>query len=375
VDAAAAQRNQGIGLLFDGASPDDQHIALSLATGELTYSLMFDLASGRIDGRPGEDLIGNAHARAFVRRYLGADDVVLLNDDDVMVSGHRLRDPNKLAINLYLDLYPNDVVERFDRLLKSIWLYHSRSLDLRRIRTLGSASAPGTLLQPDGENLWSALRNLRDRGRDRRYRTIIGYMAEAFPTFEEISFEQTGAASIYAQFYEKRRRNPIPADAVADGHLQLLLMLTALFGAEPGAPTVIMLDEPELSLHPWALAVLAKAVKEAAAKPWHRQILIATHSPVLISQFQPQEIFASEPADGQTRLRQVSELDGIGDLLDQYAAGSLYMAEQLPTVPDEERTLLVLRHRQGRAAQAAVRGQEGQACWHRGCRVEAADPR
>ena len=90
-----------------------------------------------------------------------------------------------------------------------------------------------------------------------------------------------------------------------------------------------MLDEPEISLHPYALAVLAEAVKLATEK-WNKQVFIATHSPVLISQFAPQNILATQLDDsGQTVITRVSEMDKIKDLLDEYAAGSLYMAEMI----------------------------------------------
>jgi predicted ATPase len=90
-----------------------------------------------------------------------------------------------------------------------------------------------------------------------------------------------------------------------------------------------MFDEPEISLHPYALSVFAKAVKLATAE-WNKQVFIATHSPILISQFDPTNILATEVgAIGQTIIRRVSEIPEISDLLEEYAAGSLYMAEML----------------------------------------------
>ncbi len=90
---------------------------------------------------------------------------------------------------------------------------------------------------------------------------------------------------------------------------------------------MILFDEPETSLHPYALAVLADAFK-LATKKWNKQIFIATHSPVLISQFEAQNILTAEIGEnGQTRMRWVNEIEGVQDLLEEYAVGSLYMAE------------------------------------------------
>ena len=130
---------------------------------------------------------------------------------------------------------------------------------------------------------------------------------------------------MYASFLEKERRRGILASGVSDGFLQLLLLLTALF-SEGDRASVLLFDEPEVSLHPWALAVFAKAVKVAAAR-WNKQIFRATHSPVLISQFEPRDILVAGIEDGRARFDRLHEIEEIRDLLEDYAAGSLYMSE------------------------------------------------
>jgi predicted ATPase len=153
-------------------------------------------------------------------------------------------------------------------------------------------------------------------------------MSKAFPTFESVLVEQTGPSSVYASFREHDKANPIHASGVSDGHLHFLLILLALFAEGPERPSLLLFDEPEISLHPWAIAVLAEAVKVAASE-WSKQVFIATHSPVLISQFEPDAILATEIDGGKTVIRRVSEIEGIEDLLDQYAAGSLYMSQTI----------------------------------------------
>ena len=75
--------------------------------------------------------------------------------------------------------------------------------------------------------------------------------------------------------------------------------------------------------------MFAEAVKHAT-KEWNKQVFIATHSPVLISQFEPEDILATRlDESGQTVLTRVSEMEDIRDLLEEYAVGSLYMAEAI----------------------------------------------
>ena len=90
----------------------------------------------------------------------------------------------------------------------------------------------------------------------------------------------------------------------------------------------MLIDEPETSLHPWAIAVLAKAIKQATEE-WGKQVILATHSPVLISQFDPDQILTVEQEDGRTRITRLSEVEEIKDLLQEYAPGSLYMSEMV----------------------------------------------
>lgn len=204
-------------------------------------------------------------------------------------------------------------------------LYHSRSLNLRELKRLGSPAGIESRVNEDGENLWSVLRVLDGRRLiDERYATVMRYMTEAFPTFSGLILESPAPTVIYARFLESGRERPVYASEMSDGHIQFLFMLTVLFSGEE-AGSLLMIDEPETSLHPWALAVLGSAIREATEK-WDRQIILATHSPVLMSQFEPNELLAVESKEGRTQITRVSEMEDIQDLLQDYAAGSLYMS-------------------------------------------------
>jgi len=154
-------------------------------------------------------------------------------------------------------------------------------------------------------------------------------MRESFPSFDDILIEQTSLSTVYGSLLEKKRQNPIQASGVSDGHLQMLIHLTALFSEGANRDSLILFDEPEISLHPWTISIFAKAVK-LATESWNKQIFIATHSPVLMSQFEPEYILATEVDEiGRTVMKRVSEMEEIKDLLEEYAVGSLYMAEMI----------------------------------------------
>ncbi|HAX74644.1 MAG TPA: hypothetical protein DCY88_02120 [Cyanobacteria bacterium UBA11372] len=330
VDLASSERDHGIGLLWDGAG-EGENISIKLETQTAKYEVSFGYSAGRIESYVGEKLESKEHHQCLIDRKIGSNKAEFYHSMPGKLESEPLREPEKLALTRYVGFDDTDsAASEVDNLLRLVRSYNSRAASLFKLKRFGSEADSGERLQDRCDNLWSVLRNLHSRQViDDRYDTIKEFMRESFPSFNDIFFEQTGRNTVYANFLEKGHRQSIYASGVSDGHLQMLINLTALFSEGRNRNTLILLDEPEISLHPWALAVLAKAVK-LATEEWHKQVFIATHSPVLISQFEPQNIFAAEVNErGESVMRRVSEIEGIQDLLEEYATGSLYMAEMV----------------------------------------------
>ena len=327
VELASSERSHGIGLLWAGA--EDDQISISLADRRVEYALSFELSAGRIEPFAGERLYSKSRKRALIERHVGSDKASLFDSTVNQAAPFTAREPEKLSLTRYLDYDARNTEARaLESLLRYARRYHTRSFLFSRLKRQGSESSQEVWLDDRGENAWSVLRNLHDkRAVDDRFDIITQFMRESFPSFDEVVLEQTGANSVYASFLEKGRRKPIHASGMSDGHLQMLLLLAALFSVE-SRRAVILFDEPEISLHPWALAVLAKAIK-LATREWNKQVFVATHSPVLVGQFEPEDILAMEIEEGRSRPRRLSQIGEIADLLQQYDAGSLYMAEMV----------------------------------------------
>jgi predicted ATPase len=332
-DQASSQRHHGIGVLWDGAEPEE-HIEISLETPSGEYRVSFGYSSGRIEPFVGETLRSKGRLPVtLIDRKIGSDRAAFYHEQQVqMFDAVKLREPEKLALSNYLLFcQPGAEASEVDEILRSLHLYASRSMDFYRLRTLGSDSSHHTHLWDRWQNFWSALRNLSGRqAADSRYETIIGFMRRGFPSaFKDLVFDQLGPDRVYASFVEEDRRQPIQASGVSDGHLQLLGLLTSLFGESANRASVLLFDEPETSLHPHAIATFAEAVKLAASQ-WNRQIFIATHSPVLMSQFGSEQVLAFEAGEARgTRAIRLADVPNIQELLEHYALGSLYMAEEV----------------------------------------------
>ncbi len=330
VDEASSYRSHGIGMLWDGAD-QEANISIKIETHLAEYEVLFGFSQGRIEPFAGETLYSKSHNRRLIDRKIGSDKVEFYSISMKQLAPYTLPDAEKLALNSYLAFEgKSDEAAELDRLLHFVNFYHSRKILLPALKRTGSESSHHTYLWEFGENVWSVLRNIHDkRVIDNRYDTIIKFMRESFPKFEDLVIEQTGPNSVYGSFLENGRQDLIQASGVSDGHLQMLIHLTALFSEGKERGSLIVFDEPETSLHPYAISVFAEAVK-LATKEWNKQVFIATHSPVLISQFDPEDLLATGlDESGQTVLTRVSEMDDIKDLLDSYATGSLYMAEAI----------------------------------------------
>lgn len=329
VEEATADRDHGIGLLWDGEVPADA-FSIEVRTPRARYEMRFRLQSGRIDSRAGESLVLVSEDRELIRRSAGQSAAELFHQELDQRIEVQLREPEKLALTRYLDLEEKTPREAYevDGLFRHLRFHDSRQLDFSGLRRRGSESSHQTRLWDRAGNLWSVLRNLHDRrSLDARFDTILAYMRRAFPKFKDLFLEQTGASVVIGQFIENGRGRPIKASGVSDGFLQLLVLLTSLFSEEQTRPSLVMLDEPETSLHPHAIAELARAVEEATST-WQKQVMLSTHSPVLMSQFAPEHVVLVEPDDrGAATFRRVSDIEEIQDLVQEYALGSLFMAE------------------------------------------------
>ena len=118
----------------------------------------------------------------------------------------------------------------------------------------------------------SYLYYLREVDRD-RFENILDSLRVAFPDLEDLGFPPVAAGMLTMTWKDKKFSNPLYVHEFSEGTLRFLWLTALLQG--PNLSTIIMIDEPEVSLHPELLNLLVDLMREAARRT---QLIVATHS-------------------------------------------------------------------------------------------------
>ena len=212
-------------------------------------------------------------------------------------------------------------------LLKScaIYQFHDTS-DSSNFKTAGDMEDNYFLLE-HGENLAAVLFYL-ERERPRRFQMICRHISRVLPVFDRFQIEAKHGR-VMLRWKAKGMEKTYGAHLTSDGSLRFFALVTLLNLPAEMLPEVIFLDEPELGLHPTAIALVAEMIKLLAND---RQIVVATQSPLLVDEFGLDEIIVLELQDGRTEAHRFDE-DEYRHWLDEYRTGELWQKNLLGGQP------------------------------------------
>lgn len=198
-----------------------------------------------------------------------------------------------------------------------------------QLRWGGSQITSETRLSSDGLNAFCVLRNWRDK-RDFHpaHNFVISALRDAFPGLaDELEFDTAGTVT-NLNIATHGRTASVPVAFAANGWLAGLLHLMAVASAKPGA--VVMIDEFENSLHPFAIRSLVRSMREWAAEK-NLTVVLAGHSPALLDEFNehPEQVFVMEPwRPGQPSMpRRLTDYRD-PEWLKHFSLGELYRHEE-----------------------------------------------
>ena len=176
-------------------------------------------------------------------------------------------------------------------------------------------------LQWDASNLAAFLYRLR-KHHTASYNSIVRTVQLVAPYFKDFELEpmEHNKEKIMLLWLQKDCDGIFNPSQFSDGTLRFICLATLLLQPTELQPGTIIIDEPELGLHPFALTILAEMVQKVAV---NKQVILSTQSTELLNHFEPEDVIVvDKDVDGS----QFKRLDSgsLADWLEDYSLGELW---------------------------------------------------
>ncbi len=174
-------------------------------------------------------------------------------------------------------------------------------------------------LHSNGSNLAAILYRL-EREDTKRYELICRHIARALPGFDRFDIQESYGKALL-RWRAKWSDKTFGAHLTSDGSLRFFALVTLLNLPPEMLPDVILLDEPELGLHPFAIHLIGGMISSLSVE---RQVIVATQSTLLVDTFDIDKIIVLDLKDGQTTFRKLDAREYTIWLEDGYTTGQLW---------------------------------------------------
>ena len=229
--------------------------------------------------------------------------------------------------------HDQELVDRVREYLDDWRIYHFHDTGATSPLKKTAEVNDNRFLRHDGANLAAFLYYLSRKHAD-SYNLIRRTVQLVAPFFDDFRLEPLALneETIRLEWRHRASDAYFAASSLSDGSLRFIALATVLLQPASLRPSVILLDEPELGLHPAAITILAALVKKVSVET---QVVLATQSPLLLDHFQPEDVLVAERAGGQTRF---TRLDGaeLETWLEDYSLGQLWEKNQFGGRPMRE---------------------------------------
>ena len=181
-------------------------------------------------------------------------------------------------------------------------------------------------LRPDGSNLAPIL-HLLQSAHPHHYNRLVRTIRLAVPFFRDFVLRpcQDNKGQIELYWTEQGCDVPLKAHLLSDAIPRFMCLATLLLLPEELKPATILIDEPELGLHPYALKLLAGILRSTSHT---RQIIISTQSVALVDEFAPENIIVADRSMEGTLLHRL-DVPSLTEWLEEYSPGELWQKNLL----------------------------------------------
>lgn len=176
-------------------------------------------------------------------------------------------------------------------------------------------------LRDDARNLAAFLYRLKNH-HEKNYKQIVKAIQLVAPFFGDFFLRPTvdNAEKIQLEWTEAGQDVPFGAGALSDGTLRFICLATVLLQPEEFMPATILIDEPELGLHPFAITALGGLMR--ATSDLH-QLIVSTQSVELVNEFDPDDLIVVEKHDGASTFKR-PDSEKLKEWLSEYTLGDLW---------------------------------------------------
>jgi len=213
-------------------------------------------------------------------------------------------------------------VAEYEQQLRLIKVFHFHDTSARGpLRGACDINGNRGGLRRDGNNLPAVL-YLYSQKFPVAYRRIVAAVKSIAPFFEDFLLEplRLNPNQINLRWLAVGREYEFGPHQLSDGTLRAIALFTLLLGPDEDRPGLIVLDEPELGLHPAAITIFADLVSAASVRS---QIVLATQSPTLVDHFEPQDIIAVNSRNGESVFERLDPVR-LKTWLEEYSIGELW---------------------------------------------------
>ncbi|MEN6575008.1 MAG: AAA family ATPase [Phycisphaerales bacterium] len=172
-------------------------------------------------------------------------------------------------------------------------------------------------LRFDAANIAPFLLELRSNER-KIYDQIVESVHLVAPFFQDFILRPNKQDKVRLRWRQKGSDYPLKPHHLSDGTIRFICLAAALL--QPYPPSTMIIDEPELGLHPYAIEILAELIQAASRKT---QLIVSTQSPALVDCFTPEDIVVVTRRKGASCFEHLDAKD-LSTWLTDYSLGDLW---------------------------------------------------
>lgn len=258
--------------------------------------------------------LGSGHSTANLRQQLDRVSINFLKTGHI--DNSKINKQQAVAAIIYFTIY-------FQR----IYHFHdtSKIAPMRRYETVDDCK----YLRFDAANIAPFLFDLKHHQKG-VYEQIVDTIRLVTPFFDDFILKPTENEKVRLRWRQKGSDYPLKPQHMSDGTLRFICLTTALLHPDP--PSTIIIDEPELGLHPYAIEILAELITATSQKT---QVIISTQSPALVDYFEPEDIIVVNRGKGASVFKRLNK-EELSTWLEDYSLGELWRKNIVAGGPSHE---------------------------------------